>query len=179
MEDDRREPQQQGDAFANDGEGAIEYKTNAWWQTGALMTAEIISLGILSLPRAVRVLGLVPGVISLLGFGLLSLYAGVIYGKFKMAHPQIASISDAGKVLFGRPGQVVFGASSVTVLIFIVAAHIGSFSIALNVLTEHGTCSIAFALVAVVVSILCSLPRRLEELSFLSVACTHQSNLKL
>lgn len=166
------------DAFADNGDGGVVYKTNSYWQTGALMAAEIVSLGVLSLPRAMRVLGLIPCVLALIGFGLLSLYAGTVYGYFKLAYPHVATISDAGRVLFGPIGEWVFGISSVVVLVFIVAAHIGSFSIAMNVLTHHGTCSIIFAVAATAVSIVCSLPRKLEDLAILSVICTSPALLQ-
>lgn len=45
--------------FGDEKEGEIKYRTVQWWQCGMIMIAETISLGILSLPSAVAVLGLV------------------------------------------------------------------------------------------------------------------------
>lgn len=38
----------------------VQYKTLKWWHCGVLMIAECISLGILSLPHSMAIMGLVP-----------------------------------------------------------------------------------------------------------------------
>jgi hypothetical protein len=48
------------DPFGNEEHAETKYRTLLWWQCGMIMIAETISLGILSLPSAVAVLGLVP-----------------------------------------------------------------------------------------------------------------------
>lgn len=48
------------DPFGDEEKGEIKYRTMKWWQCGMIMIAETVSLGILSLPSAVAVLGLVP-----------------------------------------------------------------------------------------------------------------------
>ena len=42
-----------------DNPSEVQYKTMDWWHCGLLMIAECISLGVLSLPHAMAVLGLV------------------------------------------------------------------------------------------------------------------------
>jgi amino acid permease len=53
------------------------------------MVAETISLGILSLPAAIAGIGLVPGLILLIGLGLLATYTGYVIGQFKWRYPHI------------------------------------------------------------------------------------------
>lgn len=48
------------DPFGDEEFAEIKYRTLQWWQCGMIMIAETISLGILSLPSAMAVLGLVP-----------------------------------------------------------------------------------------------------------------------
>ena len=48
------------DPFGDEHDAEIKYRTLQWWQCGMIMIAETVSLGILSLPSAVAVLGLVP-----------------------------------------------------------------------------------------------------------------------
>ena len=48
------------DPFGDEEFAEIKYRTLQWWQCGMIMIAETVSLGILSLPSAVAVLGLVP-----------------------------------------------------------------------------------------------------------------------
>jgi hypothetical protein len=53
------------DPFGDEEHAETKYRTLTWWQCGMIMIAETISLGILSLPSAVAVLGLVPYVVLL------------------------------------------------------------------------------------------------------------------
>ncbi|KAJ5037125.1 mitochondrial glycerol-3-phosphate dehydrogenase [Penicillium rubens] len=48
------------DPFGDESQAGVKYKTMAWWQAGMIMIAETISLGILALPKALAVLGLIP-----------------------------------------------------------------------------------------------------------------------
>lgn len=48
------------DPFGDEEFAQVKYRTLQWWQCGMIMIAETISLGILSLPSAMAVLGLVP-----------------------------------------------------------------------------------------------------------------------
>ena len=135
------------------------------------MVAETISLGILSLPAAIAGLGLVPGLIILIGLGLLSTYTGYVIGQFKWRYPHISSMADAGEVLMGSFGRELFGTGQLLFLIFLMASHILTFTVALNSITGHGTCSIIFGVVGLILSLILSLPRTLEKMSWLSLVC--------
>ena len=80
---------------------------------------------------------------------------------------QIHSMADAGDLLLGTLGRRVLGVAQLLFLIFVMGSHILTFSIMMNVLTEHTTCTILFASIGVLVSFLLTLPRRLERLSHL------------
>lgn len=135
------------------------------------MVAETISLGILSLPAAMAGLGLVPALIVLVGMGLLASYTGYLIGKFKWMYPHISSMADAGEILMGRFGRELFGTAQLLFLVFIMASHILTFTVALNSITNHATCSIVFGVVGMVISCFLSLPRTLEKVSWLSLVC--------
>jgi hypothetical protein len=45
-----------------------------WWQAAALMIAETVSLGILSIPSVMAAVGIVGGIILVLGLGLIATY---------------------------------------------------------------------------------------------------------
>jgi amino acid permease len=68
-----------------------------------------IGLGVLSIPAAFDALGLIPGIISLLAIGLITLWSGYMVGTFKMRHPETYGIEDVGQKLFGRAGREVLG----------------------------------------------------------------------
>ena len=73
-------------------------------------------------------------------------------------------MADAGEVMAGRIGREIFGAAQMLFLVFIMGSHI------LNTLTNYGTCTIIFAVLGTVVSLLLSLPRTLHEVSYMAVA---------
>jgi uncharacterized membrane protein HdeD (DUF308 family) len=56
-------------------------------------------------------------------------------------------------------------------IVFIMASHILTFTVAMNTITDHGTCSIVFGVVGLVISYVLCLPRTSAKVSYLSVAC--------
>lgn len=142
------------------------------------MVAETVSIGILSLPAVIASLGLVPAIILLVGLGLLATYTGYVIGQFRWRYPHIHNLADAGEVIAGSIGREVLGTGQLLLVVFIMASHILTFTVAMNSLTEHGTCSIVFAVVGLVVSLVANLPRTLKHVSTMSIACksTGRSN---
>lgn len=135
------------------------------------MVAETISLGILSLPAAVATLGMAPGLTILIVMGVLASYNGYVIGQLKWRFPFIANMADAGEVIMGKFGRELLGSSQLLLLIFLCASHVLTFTVAFNVITEHGTCSIVFSVVSMLISIALSLPRTLAKMSWLSLVC--------
>ncbi|PKX89126.1 amino acid transporter [Aspergillus novofumigatus IBT 16806] len=90
--------------------------------------------------------------------------------SFKWAYPHIHSMGDAGEVIMGRFGRELFGTGQLLLVVFIMASHILTFTVAMNSITDHGTCSIVFGVVGLVISFVLCLPRTLAKVSFLSVA---------
>ena len=60
------------DPFGDEEGSDIKYKTMTWWQAYMVMTAETVSLGILSLPSVLASIGMVPGIILITSLGLLA-----------------------------------------------------------------------------------------------------------
>ncbi|GIC92691.1 neutral amino acid permease [Aspergillus udagawae] len=162
-------PAYKQDAFGDESNAEVKYKVMKWWQCGLLMVAETVSLGVLSLPAAVAGLGLVPSVILLVALGLLSTYTGYTIGQFKWQYPFVHSMGDACEVIMGSWGREIVGAAQVLFLVFIMASHLLTFVIAMNTITGHGTCSIVFGVVGMILSFILSLPRTLAKMSWLSL----------
>ncbi|KAF2155698.1 hypothetical protein K461DRAFT_274714 [Myriangium duriaei CBS 260.36] len=156
------------DPFGNEEGSGIHYKSLKWWQCSLLMIAETISLGILSLPAVIATMGFIPGVLLILGFGIICTYTGYVMGQFRQAHPSIHSFADAGQMFLGRPGRYLVEVAQALVLTFIVAAHILTFSIMMNVLTGHATCTVTWAAIGTIITLVMSLPRTLKNISLLS-----------
>lgn len=78
-------------------------------------------------------------------------------------------MADAGEVMAGPVGREIFGAAQIIFLVFVMGSHILTFSIMLNTLTDHATCSIIFGIVALVVCLVCTLPRTLLNVSYMAI----------
>ncbi|KAK6207247.1 hypothetical protein LQW54_007331 [Pestalotiopsis sp. IQ-011] len=157
------------DAFGDETNAEIQYKTMSWWQASMVMVAENISLGVLSLPAVIATVGLIAGLISIIALGIFASYSGYVLWQFRMRYPQVASYTDVGRVLAGRLGYEIFSAAYVIYCLFFMASHLLTFTIALNVLSRHGTCTIVFGIVGLIVFSLLTIPRTLKNISFLSI----------
>ena len=178
------------DPFGDESNADVKYKTMAWWQAGMIMIAETVSLGILSLPSALATVGFVPGMILIFGLGVLATYTGYLIGSFKLHYPVsispncpalttdacqgVHNMADAGEILFkplGMPrvGREVLGAAQIIFYIFVMGSHVLTFSIMMNTVTGHGTCSIVFGFVGLILCLICTLPRRLRAVSYMAI----------
>lgn len=87
-------------------------------------------------------------------------------------------MGDAGEVMFhpmglARFGREFLGTAQLLFLIFVMGSHILTFSVMMDTVTDHGTCSIVFGIVGLIVSFICALPRTLRKVSWLSFACKY------
>ena len=76
-----------GDGFAGATEypnqdSSENYKTLGRWRACVILITIEVGIGVLSLPSALQTLGLIPGIIVILGFGLLTTYCGYILVQF-------------------------------------------------------------------------------------------------
>ena len=102
---------------------------------------------------------------------MLATYTGYVIGQFKWRFPHVHSMADAGEILLGPIGREVFGTGQFLLIVFVSASHILTFTVAMNSITDHGTCSIVFGVVGLVLSFFLCLPRRLANVSWLSLVC--------
>lgn len=164
------------DPFGDETNAEVKYRTLAWWQAGIIMVAETISVGILSLPSVLATVGLVGGVITLVGLGIVATYTGYVLGQFKLAYPHVHNMADAGEVLF-EPigmkafGREFFGAAQIIFFIFIMGSHVLTWTIALDTITGHPTCTIVWSVVGLLIMLFFTLPRTLKKVSYLAICC--------
>ncbi|PLB39871.1 transmembrane amino acid transporter protein-domain-containing protein [Aspergillus candidus] len=157
------------DPFGSEETAEVHYKTLSWWQSGMLMIAETVSLGVLSIPATLASIGLVPGIILIVGLGIISTYSGYVIGQFRQRYPSIHSMADAADVMLGPWGREIFGVAQLIFFLFATASHILTFTVMMNTLTNHGTCSLVFGVVGLILSFLCSLPRTMKNVSTFAV----------
>jgi hypothetical protein len=89
-------------------------------------------------------------------------------GQFKQRYPQVHSMGDAGELLMGPFGRELFFFGQLLFIIFLMASHILTFSVLFNTITNHGTCTIVFGVVGLIVSCICALPRTSSKLFIMS-----------
>lgn len=87
-------------------------------------------------------------------------------------------MGDAGEVMFhpmglARFGREFLGTAQLLFLIFVMGSHILTFSVMMDTITDHGTCSIVFGIVGLIVSFIFALPRTLRKVSWFSFACRY------
>ena len=109
------------------------------------------------------------GIILIAGLGVLATYTGYVLGQFKLAYPYVHNMADAGEVLGGPVLREIFGAAQIIFYVFVMGSHILTFSIMMNVLTNHGTCTIVFGVVGLIVCLICTIPRTLKRVSLLAI----------
>ena len=145
--------------------------------TGAVMLAETVSLGILTLPWSISKLGLIPGLLLVFFSGVLATYTGYVYGQFKLAHPQITDVAGAAYVLgqalpWPRAAVIlreVIGCCAVLVLVFIQAAHVIGFALMVNAIKpNNGVCAIVWYLLGALIQLILTLPRTMRNTSYIS-----------
>ena len=157
------------DPFGDESDAQIKYRTMSWWQAAAVMIAETVSLGILSLPSTFAGVGMVAGVILTIGLGLIATYTGYVFWQFKMRYPGVHNIADVGEIFAGRIGREIGGAAQTIYLIFIMGSHLLTWTVAMNRITSHATCTIVWSVVGLVVFWILTLPRTLKNVSYLSI----------
>lgn len=144
------------------------YRDVGWLGTAALMMKTQLGLGVLSIPSAFDVLGIVPGLICLIAVGAITTWSSYMIGVFKLNHREVYSLDDAGQLMFGRWGREVMGFAFCLLLIFVGGSGMLGISIGLNALSSHAACTAVFVAVAAVAAFgLCSI-RTLGKISWLA-----------
>lgn len=87
-----------------------------------------------------------------------------------MRYPHVHNMADAGEIILGRWGREIFGGGQLLFLVFIMASHILTFSIMFNTITNHGTCTLVFGVVGLLLSLICTLPRTMLNVSYMAIA---------
>ncbi|KAI3325135.1 transmembrane amino acid transporter [Xylariaceae sp. AK1471] len=159
-----------GDVFGREDDHAIKYKTLSWPLVAVLMITEIVSNGMLSLPSSLAAVGVVPGVIVIFFLGAFATYTAWALIQFKLRHPEVHNMGDAGMILFGPIGREILGGGTIIFAVFATGSQILAGQLALSVLSNERLCTVAFAGIFAIAVTLASFPRTLDSLGFLSIA---------
>ncbi|KAK5720966.1 hypothetical protein LTR15_006928 [Elasticomyces elasticus] len=166
------------DVFGNETGHGIQYRTLSWPFVAALMLTEIVTYGTLSLPYSLAVVGIVPGTILIVFLGVFALYTSLVLVKFKLNHPEVHNMGDAGFILFkpihlGWLGREVLSAGTILFAIFAVGGQLLAADAALGSLSDNKLCQLWYTGIFAIPTLLLSLPRALNmSLSWLSAVAT-------
>lgn len=157
------------DVFGHEQHSTIKYKTLSWQIVSILMIAEIVSNGMLSLPSSLAVVGLAPGLILIIFLGAFAAYTSLLLVRFKLNHPAVHNMGDAGQILFGAFGREIFAFGTLFFAVLLAGGQMLSGQIALAKLSENGLCNISFTGLFAAATFLCALPRTYDYLGWISM----------
>lgn len=100
-----------------------EPKTLGWIGAFWSMIAYSIALGILSIPLVVATIGIVPFILIAFFFAGLSYYNGYQYWRLSLLYPNVHSMQQAGEIMFGPWGRVLFGTIQIVFSTFLQGNH--------------------------------------------------------
>ncbi|KAI7357687.1 transmembrane amino acid transporter [Hortaea werneckii] len=157
------------DVFGHEEGHDIKYKTLSWPLVAILMIAEIVSNGMLSLPSSLAVVGIVPGLIIIVFLGVFATYTSWLLVKFKMNHPEVHNMGDAGYILFGPVGREVLAFGTIVFAVFATGGQLLAGQIALASLSGGKLCLMLYTGIFAIPTLICSFLRTLDGLSWLSL----------
>ncbi|KAJ5174191.1 uncharacterized protein N7482_000068 [Penicillium canariense] len=147
--------------------GIKRFSRLGWKRLTVVLIVEAIALGSLSIPSTFAALGMVAGVISCVGLGLVAIYTSYIVGQVKLVFPQVANYADAGRLMWGRFGYELINLMLALQLIFLTGSHCLTGTIAFMNITESGICSVVFAVVSAIILLLLAIPPSFTEVAIL------------
>lgn len=148
------------------------YRTMGRWRACVILITIEVGIGVLSLPSALQTLGLIPGIIAIIGFGILTTYCGYILVQFYRRYPMVTNLVDCALYVGGKPFEYFLGVAFVFNLVLICASANITMSVALNTLSGHALCTVAFMAFPHITCWMLCIPRKLTFAAAFSWACT-------
>lgn len=142
------------------------------WNAAIVMITNQVGLGILSLPGAAQDIGIVPTVILIIAVGLLSTYTAYELLQYYRRHPHVLNMADQAEVLGGKTLQIITGIGMVIKLILTCASAGVTMSVALNSMSEHAMCTVAFIAFSIIGCWLLCIPRTFQFVSWVGIPST-------
>jgi hypothetical protein len=152
------------EVFNDDKSHSIKYQTLSWQSTAYIMITEVVTGGTLTLPQAIAVVGLVPGTIIIVFCGVWALFTSFLLIDFKLNHPEVHNMGDAGFILFSPFGLGAVGREVMsTGTILFAITGVGSMGLlgqlALQTLSQGGMCAMSYLGIWTCVTFLVAVPR--------------------
>ena len=149
----------------------IKLRTMSWQRAAWLLCGDQVCLAVMAQTWSLSVLGWVPGIITMIGAGILFWITSITMHKYIMAHPQIRDICDFGYYIFGK-SRIAYEWTAFMLLannIMLVGFHVLTGAKVLNTLSDHSQCTVVFSVILMLMGIVMSTPRTLRHVSFMSM----------
>lgn len=124
-----------------------------------------VGIDILSLPVTLRSLGLIPGLICIVGMGILVTYTAYVLLQFYHRYPTVLNCVDCFRIIGGRLLAIIVGTAFVLNLILTCSSAVITMSIVLNSISEHAICTMTFIAIPTIVSERLCMPRKMTFLA--------------
>ncbi|CAL3969469.1 unnamed protein product [Diplocarpon coronariae] len=163
------DPLEQNEVFKKTTEG-VDFRTVGWPRASVIFLKVIFATGVLSIPSAMYFLGSLGGAISVIGWGALNTYTGVVQGDFRNSHPGCHSIADMAAVLGGNVLREIAGALFLIAYVLCAGSGILGVSIGINALSSHAACTVWWAFIATIVVAATASVRKFRHIGWLTWA---------
>ncbi|OCT47761.1 hypothetical protein CLCR_03500 [Cladophialophora carrionii] len=159
------------------GHDGVNFRTVGWIRASMFFLKMTFAAGVLSIPAALYNLGAVAGCIFIVFWGGLNTYCAVLQGQFKLRYPSVHTIADSAHIAalqLGFTKKNAFVVKEMTEFVYlftwILCAGVSTlgFSIALNAVSRHGTCSVAFGFVAYIIVASVASIRKIHNLGWIT-----------
>jgi hypothetical protein len=143
----------------------------SWQKAAWLLCGDQVCLAIMAQTWSLSVLGWVPGIITMVGAGVLFWITSITMHKYIMKYPQIKDICDFGYYAFGH-SRIAYewtGFMLLTNNILLMGFHVLTAAKILNTLSDHSQCTVVFSVIGMLMGIVGSIPRTLHHVSFMSM----------
>lgn len=161
-----------GDENVFGGDGGKSYRNMGRWDTIFALLTNQMGLGILSLPSVLRVFGVIPGIIAIVGIGGLSWYTAYELYDFLCRYPNCVNVVDMAKIVGGRPFEITAGIGLMIQVIMTSASAAVTLSIAFNYISDHSVCTVGFIGIACLGCWVLCAPRTVKFVSQSGIPCT-------
>lgn len=152
--------------------GGKSFRTMGRKNTSFVLITNQVGIGILSLPGIIKTLGVVPGVIAIVGIGLLSTYTAYELLQFYRKYPTVLNVVDMARIVGGRPLEVIVAISLMINLIFTCSSATVTLSIALNTMSEHAICTAGWIGLSALFCWISCLPRTFKVVARAGIPAT-------
>jgi len=153
-------------------EGGKNYRNMGRGSTALVLITNQVGMGILSLPAQLQVLGIVPGVITIVGLGLLSTYTAYELLQFYRRYPHVVNVVDMAKVVGGKPLEIVVAIGMMIKLCLSCASATVTLSVAFNSISDHAICTVGWIGISAIVCWLLCLPRQFKFVAHIGIPST-------